>query len=34
MTRPTERQGGMPAVQHLSDDELLRLLLPFSPLQL
>ena len=27
MTRPTERHGGMPAVQHLSDDELLRLLL-------
>ena len=27
MTRPTERHGGIPAVQHLSDDELLRLLL-------
>ena len=27
MTRPTERHGSMPAVQHLSDDELLRLLL-------
>ena len=27
MTRPIERHGGMPAVQHLSDDELLRLLL-------
>ena len=25
MTRPTEHHGGMPAVQHLSDDELLRL---------
>ena len=27
MTRPIERHGGVPAVQHLSDDELLRLLL-------
>ena len=27
MTRPTERHGGIPAIQHLSDDELLRLLL-------
>ena len=27
MTRPTEHYGGIPAIQHLSDDELLRLLL-------
>lgn len=27
MTRPTELHGGTPAIQHLSDDELLRLLL-------